>query len=181
MAAVDFFHRGGKNFKVAYFNHGTPLAPTMEDCVRKWCEANNREFLIGRIGLVRPQSLSLEEWYRNERYAFLRSFKTPIITAHHLNDTMETWVFGSIHGKPKLIPIVNEDVIRPFLLNPKKAMVDWCKSHNVAWVEDPSNKDMHFPRNRIRRTILPLYFKVNPGFDKVIRKKVLEQMKELGV
>lgn len=180
MAAVDFLHRGGKNFKVAYFNHRTLCSDHFLSRIEWWCKRNNRELLIGHLNSERPKGTSLEEHWRNERYAFLRSFKTPIITCHHLNDAMETWIFGSIHGKPKLIPIVNEDVIRPFLLNPKGAMIDWCKQHGLSWYEDPSNADTHFPRNRIRHNILPEYLKVNPGFVKVIKKKVLAQMKELG-
>ena len=92
--------------------------------------------------------------------------------AHHLNDQMENWIFTSAHGNPKLIPYSNKNIIRPFLLNLKSQMVDWCTNRQVPWLEDASNQDTKFMRNKIRKNILPQFLELNPGFDKVIRKKV---------
>ena len=62
-------------------------------------------------------------------------------------------------------------VFRPFLLNTKAQLTEWCVRHGVAWVEDLSNQDVHFPRNRIRNRILPECLEVNPGLLKVLKKK----------
>lgn len=180
MAIADFYHRGGKNFSVAYFHHNTPQADEMQACVEKWAKDNNHQFHMGRLGnKERPKDKSPEEFYRDERYAFLQSLKSTLVFAHHLDDAMETYLFRAINGASRLMaslytsyPIVI--VARPFLANRKSALVAWAKSHNVTWVEDKSNADVSIPRNRIRHKILPECLAINPGFDKVIKRMVIE-------
>ena len=174
MAVCDFYHRGGKNFKVAYFNHGTPLADSMQRHVQTWCNLNTVRLSIGNMpNRERPKKTSPEEWWRECRYNWLQSLGLPIVTAHHLNDVAETWIFTSLHGEPRLILAHNQlnRVFRPFLLNTKAQLTEWCVRHGVAWVEDLSNQDVHFPRNRIRNRILPECLEVNPGLLKVLKKK----------
>jgi tRNA(Ile)-lysidine synthase len=179
MAAVSFLHQYNRIFSVAYFHHATPQAPDFQSVVERWCSANKHPFLLGQLTTSKPKDQSPEEHWRNERYKFLLSYNLPVVTAHHLNDVMETWLFGSIHGNPKLIPSRNGLVVRPFLLNTKQQLTDWCIRHNVEWAEDKSNTDVSSPRNRIRHIILPEVLKINPGFAKVIRKKLLiAQQKE---
>lgn len=175
MAIADFYHRGGKQFSLAYFHHATPQADAFQSVVERWCSANKHPFLLGHLTTIKPKDQSPEEHWRNERYKFLLSFNLPVITAHHLNDAMETWLFSSMHGNPKLIPVQNGLVVRPFLLNTKQQLTDWCIHHNVEWMEDKSNADVSSPRNRIRHIILPEVLKINPGFAKVIRKRLLTQ------
>ena len=173
MAVVDFYKRGGKNFKVAYFHHGTPQADLMRIHVKNWCDANRIEFLTDSIrsDILGRKGKSPEEYWRNERYGWLLSFGLPVVTAHHMNDVAETWIFSTLHGNPKLVQARNGLVYRPFLLNYKSYLEDWCKRHGVSWVEDSSNRDVHFPRNRIRHNILPECLGVNPGLLKMLRKK----------
>lgn len=181
MAVVDFYHRGNKNFKVAYFNHGTKQSKLMEEFVRDWCGTNNREFLTGKISTEKPAELSHEEFWRNERYYWLLGLGRNIVTCHHINDVAEGYLFSLMHGQPKLMKarIVQafkdraEVIYRPFLTNTKDQFVDWCLRHQVEWLEDKSNEDVHFPRNRIRHNIMPEVLQVNPGFLKVLRKKYL--------
>lgn len=182
MAIADFYKRGGKNFTVAYFNHGTPNADKMEELVSKWAVNNRVKFLVGKIGSTpKPNDLSPEEHWRNERYAWLYSHNLPVITCHHLNDAAETWLFSSIHGESKLInPKIEGKLYRPFLTNTKQDFIDWCVNHKVEWFEDTSNTDVRFPRNRIRHNILPEVLKVNPGFLKVIKKKYLALLQNAG-
>lgn len=178
MAVADFYRRGGRNFKVGYFNHGTLNANDMQSLVSKWAEQNSIEMLTGKISSdTKPANLSPEEYWRNERYAWLHSFKLPVVTCHHLNDVAETWLFGALHGRPKLIAqaVVGNGkwLYRPFLTNTKQDLIDWCIAHGLTWYEDMSNKDTRFPRNRIRHYILPEALRVNPGLLTVIKKKVL--------
>lgn len=175
MAIADFYKRGNKNFTVAYFNHKTPHADMMSNHVQLWAEQNNVKFVTGTILCDKPKEESKEEFWRNQRYAWLKSFGLPIVTCHHLDDAIETWIFSSLHGNPKVIAPVNGNVFRPFLLNTKEELKQWCQQHAVKWVEDLSNQDVHFPRNRIRHNIIPEAMKINPGLNKVIKKKILKE------
>lgn len=173
MAIADFYWRGFKNFDIAYFNHGTPQSEVMQNFLELWTYDRLIPFLTKRISRSRHKDESQEEFWRNERYSWLNSFECPVVTCHHLDDCVETWIFSSLHGNPKLISLRNKNVVRPFLTTRKQEFIDWCMNHDVKWVEDESNKDVNFPRNRIRHNIVPEALKVNPGLHKVVKKKIL--------
>lgn len=178
MAAADFFLRGERLFRLAYFNHGTPQATTMQDHVTAWGRANNIPVETGFITSVRDKKSSPEEHWRDERYRWFNSFNEPIVTCHHLNDVAETWIFSSLNGTPKLIRSRIGNIYRPFLLNTKKQLIDWCDWNKVVWIDDKSNNDIHFPRNRIRHVIMPECLKINPGLMKVMKKKLIARETE---
>lgn len=181
MAVADFYARGGKNFVLAYFDHGTGNRHGALPIIRKFADLKGIELVIGKIQSEKPKELSPEEHWRNERYRWLISLERPIVTCHHLNDVAETWIFSSLHGNPKLIQYQgiassygkNEVLYRPFLVNTKESLRKWCFQHNVKWFEDVSNNDTRYPRNFIRHTLMPGCLQVNPGLLKTLKKKVL--------
>lgn len=185
MFAADFFLRGNKNFKLAYFNHGTSQANDMQKTVLKWAYDNDVKVFLGEIKREKTKQESLEEFFRNERYRWLCTLGYDIITCHHLNDAVEGYLFSALHGNPKIIKsynVVNYGgnaavVYRPFLINTKQQLTDWCLRHKVEWCEDVSNADINYPRNRIRHRIINEALKINPGLFKVIKKKILKESK----
>lgn len=183
MAVSDFYHRGGKDFSLAYFHHSTPQADEMQACVEKWAKENNRKLYLGSLnGKTKPAGQSPEEFWRHERYKWLSTLGTDIITAHHLSDATETYIFRMLNGHSDPVMaswgvIYRTIVYRPFLTTSKEALISWATRHNVPWVEDKSNVDVSSPRNRIRHNILPECLKVNPGLAKVVKKLILARVK----
>lgn len=175
VAILDFLQRGRKDITLAYFNHGTPHGSEAESFVRQVARDRKLPLFVGKVSEKMPSGVSKESWWREQRYSFLKSLGGPIITCHHLDDAVETWIFTSLHGKPRLIPYCNGQVIRPFLPTLKSDLVDWCVRHDLEWIEDGSNADVSYARNRIRHNIVPESLKVNPGLYKVIRKKVYSE------
>ena len=53
---------------------------------------------------------------------------------------------------------------RPLLAVPGPAIRDWLIARGEAWVEDPSNADVRFTRNRIRARLLPAIEAAFPHF-----------------
>ena len=167
----DFLLNGKRDVQLAFFHHGTVNSERAEDFVRKFADERRVPLRIGRINSEKSRGLSPEEFWRNERYAFLDSLGGPVITGHHLGDAIETWIFTSLHGESKLIPYSRGNVIRPFLVTPKEEIRSWASRRNLTWIEDESNGDPRYMRNRIRMNIVPEALKVNPGLGTVIRKK----------
>lgn len=175
MAALDFCIRGKHKPTAAFFNHKTPFSQECETFLKDYCQAHSIPLVIGHIDSpTKPPDLSPEEYWRVERYKFLHFLQGRVITAHNLDDNCESYLFGAINGRPDIIPYRNQNVIRPFMLNPKCAFIEWCRKHDVPWKEDPSNSDVRYARNRIRHNIIPEVLKVNPGLHKVVAKKVRE-------
>jgi tRNA(Ile)-lysidine synthase len=173
MALADFYKRGGRKFTAAYYNHGTPQADEMQRHVSLWCILNDVPFATSKLTTPKPKEKSPEEHWRDERYKWLLSDGLPVITAHHLNDVAETYLFTALNGTPRLIPARNGHIIRPFLTNPKSELTSWCVRHNIKWIEDQSNTNIKGPRNRIRHAIMPEALKVNPGLLTVLKKRVI--------
>lgn len=175
VVVADFLLRGRKDVALAFFHHGTPTSDEAEPFVRRFAEERGLELAVGRIRDARHPGKSQEEHWRDERYAFLEGLGTTVVTAHHLGDAVETWLFTSFHGEPRLIPYARgERVVRPFLVTPKSELVDWAARRGLSWVDDPSNLDVVHARNRIRHLILPEVLRINPGIATVVRKKYLE-------
>lgn len=176
MAALDFFQRGRKNFKCAYFDHGTPHSRDAASHVSAECEKREVDLIIKSIdeNKIDPKG-SLENEWRKQRVGFFNSIDNTVITAHNLDDAVEWWVFTSFHGNPRIIPTRNKNVLRPFLTTSKKDILEWNSRNSVVSVSDPGNKDVKFMRTIIRHEILPSVLKVNPGIRKVIKKKIIKE------
>jgi tRNA(Ile)-lysidine synthase len=180
MAVIDFLNNGKRDLHCMYFNHGTEHSIKTQKFVEDYCLKHNIPLHIGYIKGELKKRQSLEEFWRNERYAFLNSFDMDIITCHHLDDQVENWVFSSINGSIRLIPYRNKNIIRPFIVTEKADFTKWCVRRNVEWMDDHSNTDLRFARNRIRHRIIPEIKLVNPGINKVVKKKVIEEFESLG-
>jgi len=171
MVVFDFLKRSKRDITLAYFNHGTEHGQEAEEFVR--AHTFGYPLVVGGISREKNKEESLEEYWRNERYRFFNELSGPIITCHHLDDCIETWIFSSLHGRGRLIPRSSGNVIRPFLLTKKADILTWAKNNSVSFATDPSNEEVLHMRNLIRHTIVPQAFKVNPGLHKTLTKLIL--------
>jgi tRNA(Ile)-lysidine synthase len=176
MAVLDFLSRSKRDILVLYFNHGTDHAKDAEHLVTDYCGLKNIPYSIGNISRDKYKDESQEEYWRNERYSFFHNWcNYKVVTCHHLDDAVETWVFTSLHGNPMLIPYKRDNFLRPLLTTRKDNLVTWCDRKKVPYIIDPSNNNTDYMRNFIRHILLPNALVVNPGLHKVVKKKVLEE------
>jgi tRNA(Ile)-lysidine synthase len=179
MAALDFLKRKHDVF-VLHFNHGTDYGFKALEFVSNYCADNDIGFLTNVTGQEREKQAreSQEEYWRSIRYDWLeRCTERQIVTAHHLDDCVETWVWSSMHGTGKIIPYSrNERVLRPFRGTRKRDLELWANLNNVPYIEDDTNTDTCYTRNYIRHEMMPHVLKVNPGIHKVVAKKVKEEL-----
>lgn len=127
---------------------------------------------IGEIDvplLAQQQHMSLEEAARSARYGFLREVAqgNRIAVAHHADDQVETlllhWLRGEgLAGMVGMLPR-QQDIIRPLLGVTHAETVTYCQQNGLVPLEDASNTDLRFLRNRIRHELLPLLASFNSG------------------
>lgn len=180
IAVLDFMMNHGKrDVTAAYFNHGTKHGAEAEEFMRALCAERDIPSIIGSSKLPRDNKESSEEYWRRIRYLFLqrigKEHDCDVISAHHLDDVIETYIFSSLHGTAKLIPYRNGRVIRPFLMTAKSMLNDWCVKHDLKHIEDESNNNDHYMRNYIRHQIVPVALHVNPGLHKTLKKKLAQR------
>jgi len=111
---------------------------------------------------------------RKERYRiFAKKIQSNeiLLMAHQLNDQAETIFLNLMRGSGILgisgIPIKrnlgNSLLYRPFLNIEKYKIQEYAKIKKLSWIEDPSNKNIHFNRNYVRNVILPHFLKRWPN------------------
>ncbi|HEX4964966.1 MAG TPA: tRNA lysidine(34) synthetase TilS [Thermoanaerobaculia bacterium] len=108
---------------------------------------------------------SAEAAARRQRYAFLEEVRRDlgarwVATAHHRDDQAETvllrLLFGSgLAGLAGIQP-AHGAVVRPLLGLPRAALAAAVQAAGLAAVEDPTNRDLGVPRNRVRHRLLPV-------------------------
>src|SRR6266566_2005556 len=164
----------GVRLHAAHLNHklrgeaGDRDAAAVTSIVASW----GLPLTVGEIdvpALARTEQRSLEDAARVARYRFLREVAhgQPIAVAHHADDQVETlllhWLRGSgLAGLVGMLPR-QQDIIRPLLEVSHAETVAYCRQHGLVPLEDASNSDARFLRNRIRHELLPLLESMNPG------------------
>lgn len=175
VAIAHFLQQGKRVVRLMHFNHGNAHSSNMEKFCLDFANRYNMEFVVGALTKEKPARRSAEDFWRQERYSWLRSVSARFITGHHLNDAAETWLWSAMHGTPKLIPFETAGAFRPFLLTQKSEFVSYANKHGLPVFEDPSNTDVTYMRNYIRENVLPHALHINPGLLTVIRKKYEEE------
>ena len=177
VAVTDFLSRK-HNVECAFFHHGTEDSDNGLAFVERFCDERSLKLTVGKISRIKDKNSSTEEFWRNERYSFLEKIDMPVVTAHNLDDCIETYLFSSLHGTAKTIPYRRNNVVRPFLLTHKNEFVSWCLRKKVDWYEDRSNTDTRYMRNYIRHQLMPHALVVNPGLAKLVAKRVRQSYNE---
>lgn len=91
-----------------------------------------------------------------------------VLTAHHLNDDIETFIINLTRGTGldglSGIPKINQNILRPLLPFSREDIHAYALTHNVKWREDASNASDKYLRNSIRHHIIPKLEDLNPVF-----------------
>lgn len=173
MVLLDFLIKGRRDVTILHYHHGTEHGDEAYDFVNNIAVSLNARFISEELQEAVPQGESKENFWRKCRYNFLdRHADQPIFLGHHLDDVVETWLFSSFHGVPKIIPYQRNNCYRPMLQVKKEEILDWADRHGVPYITDPSNENTGFMRNKIRHEIVPKVLEVNPGIHKVLAKQV---------
>jgi len=175
MAALDFLRRNHE-VTVCYFDHGTDHSRRAFDFLVEYTAQQGLPLMHSKILRDKHKDESWEEFWRNQRYQFLHKLRGPVVTAHHLDDCVETWIMSSLNGTGKWIPYRRDNVVRPFRLNRKRELELWANLKCVPHIEDDSNRDTCYTRNYVRHEMMPHVLRVNPGIHKTIRKKVINDV-----
>jgi tRNA(Ile)-lysidine synthase len=176
MAILDFLRKGQKVLGAVYFDHKTPQSFEFFNVVKRYCNTHSLDVVTGQVN-EEHKNASIEAFWSKCRNDFFKSLKVPIITGHNLDDAVEWWIFTSLRGNPSLMPVTNENILRPFLITKKKDLHLWSSNNKIKFANDESNNDTRFTRNFIRHTMMKNCLIVNPGIQKTILKKIIERQK----
>ena len=168
LRALGTRHRFPLEIHVAHLDHGLRGEDSDRDaafvasCAQEWGLPSHQE---RADGLGSSSSSNLEARARDARARFFAriaeaSGAQAVAVGHTLDDQAETVLHRLARGggarSIAAMEMRREDgVIRPLLKRRRAECVQYLRDVGGTWVEDASNLDPRFTRNRIRHDVLP--------------------------
>ena len=175
MVLLDSFarHRPDVPSAVATFDHGTGVAAAeaVELVVRE-CLVRGISVVAGRAPGRESAARVPEAVLRQARWDFLRAVAAErgavIVTAHTRDDQAETVAMrilrdASARGLAGMAA-PTPGIVRPLLHLQRATLAAHAETFGVPFVEDPSNADPCYLRNRLRAHLLTAAERARPGF-----------------
>lgn len=171
-------------FKIilAHLNH--KIRGKDSDMDEKFCrlfaKKNNLEIEIGRKNILLEKG-NIEENARKRRYEFLfnkaKKHKAQlVITAHHLDDNIETFLMNFLRGTGLKglsgIQKKSANLFRPLLETSKEEILNYLKKHSIKFRTDKTNFDSEYTRNNIRKNVIPTLRKIQPALNEVFTRNL---------
>lgn len=181
----------GLSLFAAHFEHGLRGEESLRDAdfVRQLCDSWGIPCRVehgNAAEAAQAKGLGIEEAARELRYDFLERTAAElgcdrIATAHNAGDQAETMLLNLTRGAGTAglrgIPRQRGAIVRPILDWTRGEIEAYLREHGLPHVEDSSNRDPLFSRNRLRLEVLPVLRELNPRFDEAALRtaSLLEQ------
>jgi tRNA(Ile)-lysidine synthase len=150
-----------------YLNHGLRPAAARQESLFVMGLADR----LGLAGHTDQVNLdidagSLEDRARTARYRFFAQTArdngyNKIALAHHADDNAELVLMRLLRGSGSrglagIPPVRAGGIVRPLIAVRKNQLLDYLRQRGLTYMEDASNSDPRFLRNRVRHQLLPL-------------------------
>lgn len=155
----------GARLSVVTVDHGLhPESAAHAAFVERLAEAHRLPCQSFRLELPDPS----EATAREGRYAAFEALSVDrVALGHHRDDQAETLLLQALRGAGTRglagMRRVRGRYVRPLLDVSRAELEAWARWRDLEWVDDPTNVESRYLRNRIRRDVLPLLEEVRPG------------------
>lgn len=178
MVLLHIMHELNLNIAIAHCNFGLRGEESDADevFVKQYANANNIPFFSKQFDTqnsANSTKKSIQVTARELRYNWFQElvvehqFKA-VVTAHHLDDQVETFLINFTRGTGLEgltgINEVNGNVVRPLLPFSREDLALFAIQNTIPWREDSSNDSDKYVRNKIRHHVIPILKELNPGF-----------------
>lgn len=178
MVLCDLLLESKMNFSIAHCNFQLRGKDSEQDekFIRNYCIKNEIPFFSTKFDVKNFKesgNFSTQMAARELRYNWFNELISEnsfdyLLTAHHLNDSLETFLINLSRGTgiKGLTGIKNDDskTLRPLLPYSKSEILQYAVENNLEWREDKSNAETDYIRNKIRHHITPVLEEIHPQF-----------------
>lgn len=171
LARTNGIHRGALH--ILSVDHGQSRVSSQGlEVVAALAEERGLPCTMGRLTLEEKAS---EAAMRHARYEWLLAQgMDSIALGHHEDDLAETVLLQLIRGTGmdgfRGMRWRHEQKVRPLLAVSRAEILKYAQDTGLEWIEDPSNEDETFTRNRVRHSVLPLLERLRPGATQTIAR-----------
>ena len=183
---LHLFKSIASNFVVAHCNYNLrkDFSNMDEQFVKDLCDKENLKFYsksFDTLNIKKKLKKSTQVVARELRYEFFDDLSKKmninyILTAHHINDSMESFFINLSRGSGIDgligIPENNGKIIRPLINFEKTEILKYAKKNKIKWREDASNQSNIYLRNKIRNELTPLLNSLEGNFTKNFQKSL---------
>ncbi|HEU0224881.1 MAG TPA: tRNA lysidine(34) synthetase TilS [Steroidobacteraceae bacterium] len=168
-ACVDIRSRRGRPaLRAAHVHHGLqPEADAWQAHCEALCGDRRIPLEVVRVAIDLRPGASPEAAARDARYRALQGLLAPgefLLTAHHLDDQLETVLLQLCRGAgvaglsamPPVAALGRAWCLRPMLGLTRRDIEDHARRAGLAWVEDPMNAATRFDRSLLRHEVTPV-------------------------
>jgi len=203
---TDILYTLGYTFSIAHcnFNLRGDESNRDEDFVKQLANDYDVPYYVKTFdtaGYAVTNKCSIQEAARQLRYNWFETIineqvldkstrKMRLLTAHHLDDNLETMLMNffkgtGIAGMRGMLPFT-ENVARPLLFARRNDLENYASFKVLKWVEDSSNLEDKYSRNYVRHQLIPLVEKLYPQAlnnlaDNLDRFRDIEKLYQLSV
>ena len=177
MVLLQLFHQ--LNYEIAVLHCNFSLrnleSDGDEEFVKYYCESKKIPLFVQKFDtkqFAEDAKLSIQVAARKLRYDWFYEQLADenfdyILTAHHLDDSLETFLINLTRGTGLEgltgIPAQNDKIIRPLLPFSRVEIEKYIQENNLQWREDSSNASDKYFRNKVRHAIVPVLKELNPN------------------
>lgn len=172
-------YEAGLNVGIAHCNFGLRGADSDEDEQFVGALAQQLGFTFHTITfptttIAQERKASIQLVARELRYSWLEEVRAAgeyeaIATAHHLNDSIETFLYNFTKGTGlrglRGIPFRNGHIIRPLSFAKRRALESFAEKQGITYKVDSSNATDKYARNKIRHHVVPVLKQINPSLE----------------
>lgn len=183
--------------RAVHVHHGLQSAADgFETFCRQLCARLQVPLVVQRVDARPAPGQSPEDAARQARYAALTQAVQgawpevhDVVLAQHADDQIETLLIAlsrgsglaGLAGMPAQWTRAGLHWHRPWLQLPGAALREWLRARGERWVEDPSNSDERFTRNRIRAQVMPALEAALPCFRDTFARSMVHAAQAQGV
>lgn len=186
MCLLDLMQKKKLDFCVAHvnFNLRPPDCDLDQKLVEDICQKNKIKLFTQSVNVAtykKTHNVSTQMAARDLRYHWFKQIMLKnkldyLITAHHLNDNIETVFINLLRGTGingiTGMEVEQDSILRPLLTFTKEQIAAYARKENLVWREDKSNTENDYLRNNLRNNLFPSLQKIAPDYERQLGKSI---------
>ena len=167
MVLFDLLLKGGYTFSVAHVNYMLrgEESNTETTNLQAYCRTHNIKCFTKFVDGTKVEG-NFQQTARDIRYRFFKEIMAKegldiLLTAHHLDDHLETYLMQKTskrkafyYGIKAEVNLAGLHIMRPLLSYEKADILDYAKNEKIPYGIDSSNLTLKYTRNKMRLNIL---------------------------